>query len=349
MLLQARRTFRLSLTIALSLAIAYGLAFPFPFLAPIFALMLTAKPAPPIGLKQLMGLILIVMLTLGIGLLLIPILINYSLSALLIITSGLYFSTYISENFDKAMIGTLLTIGFTIIPAAGLASFPLAVTVIQSMAMGIGLAVICQWLIYPLFPEDQTNSLAEKPKTVSSENANWTALRVTLIVLPPLLAALSNPALYLKLIMKSLALGKQGSAIDARTAGRQLLGSTFLGGAIAILSWFMLDLMTNLWMFFWWMLLVGLFVAGKIYQVIPSKIPASFWIDVLVTMLILLGAAVQDSANGQDVYQAFAMRMSFFILLALYAWLAIAVLERVRHHFSARAAKAISNKEISQC
>jgi hypothetical protein len=35
--------------------------------------------------------------------------------------------------------------------------------------------------------------------------------------------------------------------------------------------------------------------------------------------------------------------------LALYAWLAIAVLERVRHHFSARAAKAISNKEISQC
>lgn len=347
--LQARRTFRLSLTIALSLAIAYGLAFPFPFLAPIFALMLTAKPAPPIGLKKLLGLILIVMLTLGFGLLLIPILINYPLSALLMMAAGLYFSTYISENSDKAMIGTLLTIGFTIIPAAGLASFPLAVTVIKSMAMGIGLAVICQWLIYPLFPEDQTSCVAEKPESVSSENANWTALRVTLIVLPPLLAALSNPALYLKLIMKSLALGKQGSAIDARTAGRELLGSTFLGGAIAVLSWFMLDLMTNLWMFFWWMLLVGLYIAGKIYQVIPSRIPASFWIDVLVTMLILLGAAVQDNANGQDVYQAFAMRMTFFILLALYAWLAIALLERVRHHYGTRATQQISNKEASQC
>lgn len=347
--LQARRTFRLSLTIALSLAIAYGMAFPLPFLAPIFALMLTAKPAPPIGPKKLLGLIVIVMLTLGIGLLLIPILINYPLSALLMIAAGLYFSTYISENSGKAMIGTLLTIGFTIIPAAGLASFPLAVTVIKSLVMGIGLAVICQWLIYPLFPEDKTDTLAEQPDNIDSENANWTALRVMLIVLPPFLAALSNPALYLKLIMKSLALGKQGSVIDAQTAGRQLLGSTFLGGAIAILSWFMLDLMTNLWMFFWWILLVGLYVAGKIYQVIPSKIPASFWIDVVLTMLILLGAAVQDSANGQDVYQAFAMRMTFFILLALYAWLAIAVLERLRHHFSARAAKAISNKEASQC
>ena len=221
--------------------------------------------------------------------------------------------------------------------------------VIKALVLGIGLAVICQWLIYPLFPEDKTDTAAEQPKTVSAASSNWTALRVTLIVLPPFLAALSNPALYLKLIMKSLALGKQGSAIDARTAGYELLGSTFLGGAIAILSWFILDLMTNLWMFFWWMLLVGLYVAGKIYQVIPSRIPASFWIDVMVTMLILLGAAVQDSADGQDVYQAFAMRMSFFILLALYAWLAIAVLERVRHHYGARAAQTISNKEVSQC
>ena len=29
--------------------------------------------------------------------------------------------------------------------------------------------------------------------------------------------------------------------------------------------------------------------------------------------LILLGSAVQDSANGKDVYQAFAVRMSLFV------------------------------------
>jgi hypothetical protein len=111
----------------------------------------------------------------------------------------------------------------------------------------------------------------------------------------------------------------------------------------------MLDLMTNLWMFFWWILLVALYVAAKIYQIIPSRIPASFWVDVVLTMFILLGAAVQDSANGQDVYQAFAMRMCFFIMLALYAWLAIVVLERIRHRYALRATRRISNKEVSKC
>ena len=38
----ARRVFRLSLTMALALAGAYGLALPLPYLAPLFALVLTA-------------------------------------------------------------------------------------------------------------------------------------------------------------------------------------------------------------------------------------------------------------------------------------------------------------------
>ena len=46
---EARRVFRLSLTMALALACAYGLALPLPFLAPLFALLLTAAPAPPMG------------------------------------------------------------------------------------------------------------------------------------------------------------------------------------------------------------------------------------------------------------------------------------------------------------
>ena len=47
-------------------------------------------------------------------------------------------------------------------------------------------------------------------------------------------------------------------------------------------------------------------------------------------MLILLGGAVQDSADGKDVYQAFAVRMSLFIAVTLYAWAAIFVLEQLR-------------------
>ena len=47
-------------------------------------------------------------------------------------------------------------------------------------------------------------------------------------------------------------------------------------------------------------------------------------------MLILLGPAVEDSANGKDVYQAFAVRLGLFIAVTVYAWLAIVALEWLR-------------------
>ncbi|MNY76917.1 hypothetical protein D3C86_2166540 [compost metagenome] len=47
-------------------------------------------------------------------------------------------------------------------------------------------------------------------------------------------------------------------------------------------------------------------------------------------MIILLGLSVQDSANGQDVYSAFAVRMGLFIAISLYAWLMVYLLDRYR-------------------
>ena len=118
--LGARRTFRLASVIALSLALAYGSGMQLPFFAPVFGILLTAAPAPPMGLKGLLGLCLVVIVTLGVGLVLTPLLGKYPASALLIIAAGLYLSTIISVGLRKGLVGTLLTLGFTLIPAAGL-------------------------------------------------------------------------------------------------------------------------------------------------------------------------------------------------------------------------------------
>ena len=67
-----------------------------------------------------MGLLLVVTITLGVGLVLTPLLGNYPVSAVLIIAAGLYLSTYMGVGLGKAVVGTLLTIGLTMIPAAGL-------------------------------------------------------------------------------------------------------------------------------------------------------------------------------------------------------------------------------------
>lgn len=326
---EARRVFRLSLTMALALAAAYGMDAPLPYLAPVIALLLGAAPAPPPGPKGLLGLIAVVLTTLGVGLLLIPLLRLYPFSALLIVAAGVYLSTYLSVGRGKGMVGTLLGVGFTMIPAAGTVEFALALFVIQALVSAVAVAIVCLWIVYPWFPE-APDTRPPPPRPATSAASNWIALRTTLIVVPPFLLALANPANYLPLIMKSIVLGQQGSMVSARGAGRELLGSTFVGGCCAIVFWFALKLHPDLWMFFWWMLLFGIGFGGKLYGLFATRFPPSFWQNACVTMLILVGPAVEDSASGKDVQQAFATRMVLFVAVTLYAWTAISLLERWR-------------------
>lgn len=327
--LGARRSFRFGAVVALTLALAYGLATPMPFLAPMFAVLLTAAPAPPMGPKQLLGLLLVVAITLGIGLVLTPVLRTYPITAVVMIAAGLFASTYLGVGRGKAMVGTLLTIGLTMIPAAGLLEIELARTVVKGLLIGIGMVVVCQWIVYPLFPEDPVRATPPTAPPVDPRTAVWLALRTTLIVLPSVMLAFTNPTLYMPLIMKSVMLGQQGCLVTARAAGYELLGSTFLAGVFAGTFWFLLKFWPSLWMFALWMLLFGVYFGAKLYGVIATRFPASYWVNVGVTMLILLGPAVQDSA-GSDPSSASIRRFSLFVVVTLYAWLAIVLLEWLR-------------------
>ena len=315
----------MAIVVALATSIAYGISMPLPHLAPILAITLTSEPGPPPGWKGLLGLLVAVAATLGTGLLMIPLLLNYPFAAVLIILLGLYTSTMISIKLDQKPVGVLFAIGLTMIPAAGMVNYTMGVTVIEGLLSAITIAIVCQWLVYPWLPENPGKIPAKIQPTI--DQTRWLALRATLIVLPPVLLAFTNPSLYLAPILKSLALGQQGTEISAREAGRELLGSTVLAGGMSILFWFALQTSPTLWFFTLWMLLFSGYGAAKLYGVIPGRFTPSFWQNTLVTMLILLGPAVQDSANGKDVYQAFAMRLALLIAVTLYAWLAIATLD----------------------
>jgi len=314
---------------ALTLVIGYGSGIPLPYLAPIMALVLALPPGAPMTPRALLGLIAVVLVTLGVGLVVTPLLQQYPLSAVLVIAAGLYFSTYLSVNRGKALVGTLIGVGFTLIPVAGTVDFGLAVVVVQSLVFAIALAIVVLWVVYPWFPEDPGAPLQPAPPATAAVS-NWIALRTTLIVLPAVLLALANPSMYLPLVMKSIMLAQQGSVVTARAAGRELLGSTFVAGWFAIAFWLALKLRPDLWMFFGLTLLFGVFLVGKIYQVFQSRYPPTFWQNVGVTLLILIGPAVEDAENGKDVYAAFVVRLSLFFAVTFYAWAAIAGLERLR-------------------
>ena len=337
----ARRVFRLSITTALALAAGYALAVTMPFLAPLLAFTLTATPKPPFGFKGLLALLLVFFILLSTGLILTPVLQHYAATGLLLVILSLFIANYITLNLGKAPIGMLLTIGVTLIALLGQVSIDLAVLVTQEMLIAIAIAVVCQWMVYPLFPEDSSPPEApQKPEPVQN---SWLAGRATLTIFPVFLVGLTNPTFYAPIIMKSVALSQQTSKTNARDAGWELLGSTFMAGILAIVFWFCLKLMPNLWMFTLWTLAFAIWVSAKFYGIFPSRFSPSFWQNAFVTMFILIGPAVADSANGKDPYKAFAVRMGLFICVTLYAWLALWFLEWLRErHLHKRESAALA-------
>ncbi|NBB37208.1 hypothetical protein GVN25_25930, partial [Pseudomonas sp. BC115LW] len=189
-----------------------------------------------------------------------------------------------------------------------------------------------------LFPDPGNAPSPPPAPTLSAPEITRVALRATLIVLPTFLLVLLDPASYLPIVLKAVSLGQQSSTTGTRHAGRELIGSTLLGGLLAILFWCGLSLFVHLWMFFLWTLLFTLLVARKLYRLRPSAQSPGFWLNTLVTMIILLGQSVQDSAAGKDVYTAFAIRMGLFILVTLYACLMVHLLDQRSRRRSAGAA-----------
>ena len=229
-----------------------------------------------------------------------PLLGKYPASALLIIATGLYLGTIISIGLRQALVGTLVAVGCAFVPGAGQVDFSLAVTVMKALLLGIMFAIASQHIVYPFFPEDPPGTAPPAPPPADPVETRWIALRSTLIVLVPVTMAFVNPAMFLSVIMKSVMLSQQASVLNARTAGRAIVGATFLGGLFAILFWFGLKLWPSLWMFFLLMLLLSLYIAAKAYGVLASRHPASFLAgrDIQLPVHILSGRRRQRERQG---------------------------------------------------
>jgi hypothetical protein len=324
---RSQRALRLASATALCLAASFGLALPIPFLAPMLTLFMGASMNRPLSLKAALGLALMVALTTGSGLLLIPVLIHAPLSGVLLVGLLLFLCFRYGQSGGNPLVATFLAIGLTLISAAGASEFELSLMVIEALLKGVLLAALSLALGHWLFPEPAASPVAPARAGLAPAEASWIALRAALVVLPAYLLALIDPASYMPVIMKAVSLGQQACDTRARDAGRELLGSTLLGGLLAILFWGALGILPNLWMFFLWMLLFGLLLARKLYALSPTRLSPGFWLNSTATLIILLGQSVQDSAAGKDVYTAFAVRMGLFIAVTLYACLAVYLID----------------------
>lgn len=324
---RGQRALRLGVGTALCLAIGFGLDLPIPMVAPVLGVFLLASMNRPLSLKAGLGLTLVVLFTTGSGLLLIPLLRYHPASGVLLIALCLFLAFRHGLRGGNNLVSTFLIIGLTMISSAGTVDFGLAVTVIEALAKGLLVAVLVLGCCHWLFPEPPGMPVPPPAPLLPAVEASRMALRAALVVIPAFLLALTDPLGYMPIILKSVSLGRQSCVTAAHGAAREIIGSTLLGGALAILFWCALRPFVSLWMYFLWMLLFALVAARKLYRLSPTRYPPSFWLNTLVTLIILLGQSVQDSVAGKDVYTAFAVRMGLFIAVTLYACLMLQLLE----------------------
>lgn len=321
---------RLAIGLGLAAAVAYGAALPLPYVVCLMAVLVLCKPGPP--MPPLKGLATGVVLAglISAGVLMVPLLEHYAPAGVLL-TGCILYALFFLGMRKASPLTLVLVIAFTLIPVAGVAEQGLVTALSGTLALGIVLGSMVSGLSHAFFPDSPGAGPRKRPPpTVDRDTARWIALRGTLVVLPMFVLALTNPSSYLATIMKSVALGQQAGTLDTRSAGRELVGSTLAGAAIALALWFGLALHPTLWMLVLWLVAMALWTGARLYRVQPSAMPPSFWNNALVTAIILVGPAIEDSASGKDVFAASAMRVSLFVALAFYAWAMVWLLEHGR-------------------
>jgi hypothetical protein len=321
---------RLALGVGLSVAIAWGIGLEAAFMAPVMTIALLAKPGPPIPVVKGVVLGLVVAALLLAGVLTVPILENYPVSGILLTAALFYAVTYTSARRANPLT-LFLHVALVFIPTAGVADQAVTTLLARTTGVALVIGVLASVVAHTLLPATPGPAkVAPAPAGASPEASGWIALQATLIVIPVFLLALINPATYLQAVMKTVAMGQQAGATTARTAAREMVGSTAVGAVLAMLVWGGLSLRPNLWMFALWSAAASLWIGVRLFRVKATVAPASYWLNALMTMFLVLGPAIADSANGDDVYRAGAVRVALFFLVALYASAVVWILERWR-------------------
>ena len=320
---------RLAIGLGLSVLIAYGFALPLPFVACVLTVLLLCKPGPPMPFVKGVVLGFVVAALLVAGVLLVPVLENYAVAGV-VLTGVLLYAVFFTGALKANPLTVILVIAVTLIPVAGVADQALVTALSVAVGVGLGTGALVSGVSHTFFPNAPAPAKAAATATVSRETARWAATQATLVVVPVFVLALTNPAFYLAAIMKTVTLGQQAGSTNARSAGRELVGSTLMGAWMATLVWFGLSLRPNLWMLMLWIVAATLWAGAKLYGVRRTSFPPSFWVNALITMLILLGPGIEDAAVGKDVYSASAIRVALFVAVALYAWATVWALERWR-------------------
>jgi Protein of unknown function (DUF2955) len=283
---------------------------------------------PPPKPRAALMLVTVTLVTALFGMLLGPVLVYVPVAGVLLSMAGVALAVIIGARPGMAIVGALTILSSTIIAVVAAQSSAAAVAMVMLLVGAVCGAVVIAHLAHAVFPEPPGAALPVPPPVPAG--VGWIAVRAALIMLPPLVLALANPAAYIMLLFKGASLAQQAEGTTTRRMARDMVGATAAGGAAALLFWNILQLWPGLLLLSLGMALATLIMARPLYGAVPSRFPPDWWQFALTTMIILIGPAVADSASADNIQRAMVVRLATFLALAVYATLAVHLLDRLR-------------------
>jgi hypothetical protein len=321
---------RLTLGLGVAVLVAYGFALEMPYALCVMAVFVLSKPGAPLSPAKGAVAAAVIAGVLALGVLMVPVLEHYAFTGVLL-TACVLFAVFYQGQRRRSPLTMILVMAFALIPVIGVADQALAGMIAGTLAAGLVTGSLVSVVSHAFFPDPALPpGKTTPPAGIGPEQARWIALRATLIVMPVIVLALTNPSLYVAAIMKTVTLGQQAGETNARSAGIELVGSTLTGALIGLVVWIGLSMLANLWMLALWLMAAALWAGSAMFGTRRARYSPSYWSNALVTLLILLGPAIEDSANGKSVLAASVVRTTLFVGVSLYAWATVWALEHWR-------------------
>jgi hypothetical protein len=323
-----RHALRIAGGVAVPFIAGEALDVPLAFLSSVLALQLLASRQPPLTLLAGAAAVAAIAIAFFAAILLTGAVL--SLPILFILAAGLtVFGALYAQTRSASPFWFFFLIAITAIPLMAAKSGQLAASLAHALIAGMAIAILTTWLMHALFPEParQTSDSSANPQTQGNMTVRERALSAligTIIVMVLLLLLLNQGSVAIVVMVTALSIVRAaGLAGGTRTALGLLMGN-LIGGAVAILVYWVIDHAPSLPMLAGVVVVMSLFFGERIASAGPK---APLFVVACTAAVILFGAGLSPF---NDTSTAFATRVGYVVLAGLYTVAMIVLLSAVR-------------------
>jgi hypothetical protein len=317
-----RQGLRIAVAVAVGLTLGVANGEVVPFLGPMFAAHLLFVSPRPLGARQAIGLIVLI-LVVGEVLVWLTGLFGDRPAVLLILLGLIYFACFLLQARGKGGAAPFLIIVIAVmVPMLGILQKDLGESIILILFKGALGGVVLAWLAHAVFP-DPGGEAPQRPAAPSLDRAVHRALANTAILLAMVVLCLIDSR-FSTAIVVPITVASLLNQLDPASGGRPALGLmivNLLGGIVASLAFAFIELRPTVPFLFLTVFFVALVFGGR---AATDPRVGKVYAGALTTFLILFGLGVSPlPASTPD---SFASRVGLVLFAIVYTFCLTALL-----------------------